>query len=95
MGQSVGRAVSFQLDQTVMTRGISTMVGEGFDAAALIKRHAEGDWGDLGAEDTQANNEALKVGGRLFSSYETPEGKVWVITEADRSSTCVLLPSEY
>lgn len=71
----------------------------------LINRHLRGDWGDVCAEDAQANNEALKVGARLFSSYELPpiaaEGetlpsaKVWIITEADRSGTIILLPEDY
>lgn len=61
-----------------------------------VARHAQGDWGDLGPEDRAANDEALRTGGRIFSSYDLPGGgRVWVITEADRSSTTVLLPDEY
>jgi len=52
--------------------------------------------GDCCEEDRQANEDALKNGDRLFSVYKTAKGvKIWVITEADRSSTCVLLPEEY
>jgi hypothetical protein len=61
----------------------------------LLKRHAAGDWGDLGQEDARANVEAVQNDLRILSSYSFPSGKVWVITEADRSSTCVLLPSDY
>lgn len=62
----------------------------------LISRHVRGDWGDLDAEDHRANNDALKHGSRIFSAYLTPENvKIWVITEADRSATTLLLPEEY
>ncbi len=50
----------------------------------------------MDAHDRKANDAALKYGTRLLSSYALPSGvKVWIITEADRSSTCVLLPEEY
>lgn len=65
------------------------------DAAALVLRHACGDWGDLDREDVAANVAAVRHDLRVFSSYKFPAGKVWVITEADRSSTCVLLPEDY
>lgn len=61
----------------------------------LLGRHISGDWGDLTEADIQANQDGLDYGGRLFSSYKMGDGKVWVITEADRSSTCVLLPEDY
>lgn len=61
-----------------------------------MRRHANCDWGDLDVEDRQANDAALKSGGRLVSSYRTESGtKFWIITEADRSATTVLLPEEY
>jgi hypothetical protein len=66
------------------------------DLAALLARHSRGDWGDhLGAFDRRENDRALKTGERLLSAYDTPAGRLWIITEADRSSTCLLLPSEY
>ena len=71
----------------------------------LIARHVTGDWGDLCKEDAQTNEEALQEGLRIFSVYvlppplsegETlPAAKVWIITEADRSVTTILLPEEY
>ena len=61
----------------------------------LLSRHAGGDWGDVGGADRRENERALREGARLLSAYDTPAGRCWVITEADRSSTCVLLPSEY
>lgn len=65
------------------------------DPMLLIQRHAAGDWGDVGAEDFDANNYAIKHSLRVFSSYRVGDDKVWCITEADRSSTCLLLPAEY
>ena len=65
-------------------------------AASLLARHVAGDWGDVDAEDRAANERALKDGSRLLSAYELPTGeRVWIITEADRSATTLLLPHEY
>lgn len=61
----------------------------------LLHRHLAGDWGDLDAHDRRANAQALRDGTRLFSAYETPWGRIWIVTEADRSSTCILTPEEY
>jgi len=61
----------------------------------LLGRHITGDWGDLDAADTAANFRAVHDDLRIFSSYKFAAGKVWVITEADRSSTCILMPDEY
>ena len=64
-----------------------------------LNRHANCDWGDVDSEDKQTNDQALKDGSRLFSAYKAPAGspeeKVWVITEWDRSVTTVLFPSDY
>lgn len=61
----------------------------------LLGRHISGDWGDLEQEDIKANENALAYGARIFSSYQVGTSKVWVITEADRSSTCLMLPEDY
>lgn len=61
-----------------------------------LDRHFHGDWGNVDDHDRQANEDALENGSRLLSVYESAEGtKFWIITEADRSSTTVLLPSDY
>ncbi|MFA5376715.1 MAG: hypothetical protein WC455_13285 [Dehalococcoidia bacterium] len=95
---------SFPLGQIVMTATVANIIADdaGFAAfsAAAMKRHMTGDWGDLGAEDIDRNNQALVHGSRLFSSYKLPnpvggDDKIWIITEADRSSTTILFPSEY
>ncbi len=89
-------AATFNLGAVVATPGaIEVLEKQGVDPVDLLRRHASGDWGDLVASDRKANDRALKTGERLLSSYPVGDGKVWVITEADRSSTCLLLPSEY
>jgi len=66
------------------------------DVQSGINKHAIGVWGDLCDEDRLANDHALKNGGRLFSAYfDRNEIKFWIITEADRSVTTVLLPEDY
>jgi hypothetical protein len=61
-----------------------------------LARHHRGDWGNLDAEDKAANDQSLIDGSRLLSAYYSAAGtKFWIITEADRSATTVLLPSEY
>ncbi len=61
-----------------------------------LSRHVRGDWGNLDPEDRNANERALRNGGRLFSAYCSTQGvKFWIITEADRSATTVLLPEDY
>jgi hypothetical protein len=67
----------------------------GYDYHLLLHRHHRGDWGDLDSDDLDANEDALHTGARLFSVYLINDVKFWVITEADRSSTTILLPSEY
>lgn len=59
-------------------------------------RHHHGDWGEMDPEDKKANDEALAHGGRLLSSYQARNGtRFWIITEADRSVTTILLPEDY
>ena len=62
----------------------------------FLARHLRGDWGDLDQEDKTENELSLKHGFRLLSGYQVTETeKLWIITEADRSATTLLLPSEY
>jgi len=66
------------------------------DVLLALGRHARGDWGDVCNEDRQANERALVEGTRLFSVYHSRQGqKFYVVTEADRSATTVLLPEDY
>lgn len=66
------------------------------EVLAALARHLNGDWGDVDHDDCRANDRAVNEGSRIFSVYHTAGGvKFWVITEADRSSTTVLLPEDY
>jgi hypothetical protein len=60
-----------------------------------LARHATGDWGELCRYDCRQNEIALRDGYRVLSSYQIGEGRVWIITEADRTITTILLPQEY
>lgn len=61
-----------------------------------LRRHVKGDWGDVCAEDAQANNDALQNGLRILSRYDyTPDVSIYIITEADHSVTTILFPDEY
>ena len=63
---------------------------------SYVSRHAAGDWGELTEHDRQSNEYAVKCGLRVLSAYRLSTGeKIWVITEADRSMTTILLPEEY
>ena len=64
--------------------------------AEFLDRHVNGDWGEVPNEDKQENEFSVAQGFRILSAYTTNAGdKIWIITEADRSSTTILLPSEY
>jgi hypothetical protein len=90
-------ATKFSHGQVVATPGaLEALEKTSQSPAEFINRHVSGDWGDLCDEDKQTNEESLSDDGRIFSAYHLNDGtRIWVITEADRSSTCVLLPSEY
>jgi len=87
--------VKFSLGRLVATPGVATRVPrkEIHDA---LRRHGCSDWGELCEDDIESNNYALEHGYRLLSSYKSADGvRFWIITEADRSVTTVLLPEEY
>lgn len=92
---------AYSLGNCYMTPGIVDLVERfNFPTRHFLERHQAGDPGVLEAEDVEANVEALKNGSRIFSAYAfEPQPKVsikiWIITEADRSSTTILLPEEY
>ena len=87
----------FKLGQVVATPGALSAIAEsGQTPAFFLDRHIRGEWGDVDAEDQKANDDALVDGDRLLSAYKTLKGpRIWIITEADRSSTTILLPDEY
>jgi hypothetical protein len=64
--------------------------------AEFLDRHVTGDWGEVPDADKQENELSVEHGFRIISAYTTSAGeKIWIITEADRSYTTILLPSEY
>jgi hypothetical protein len=87
----------FPLGQIVATPGALEALNNARQSPVeFLARHAQGDWGEVCAEDRVLNDEAVKDGSRILSAYRTKlEVKIWVITEADRSSTCLLQPDEY
>ena len=104
------RFIGMQVDlgRTVLTAGVAGWVMKSPDerkpvVSKLLDKHKSGDWGELDAEDTKLNDDSVKTGGRLMSSYpvdatnlyEGKEDKLWIITEWDRSVTTLLFPSEY
>ena len=95
------------LGRLVMTRGVNNAVAESATMAKAViralRRYRSGDWGEVAPEDKALNDRALAADGRngddrILASYSVPgsiDGKIWIITEWDRSVTTVLFPSEY
>jgi hypothetical protein len=91
-------AALFPLGQLVVTPGaLALLAGAGENPAGLLARHVSGDWGEVPPEDARENELSIREGFRIVSSYPVGSGgaRVWLITEADRSTTCILLPEEY
>lgn len=90
----------FDVGKLVVTAGINERRIKDNDfnnfLVKSLRRHTLCDWGAVNGEDKELNDEALKYGNRVLSSYTyEDETKVWIITEADRSSTCILYPDDY
>ena len=84
------------LGKVVATPAAIRLLSEvGANAFDYLARHVTGDWGELCAFDRRQNEIALREGYRVLSSYPVGEKRVWIITEADRSVTTILLPEEY
>lgn len=92
-------APKFPLGRVVMTANAAWRLGtfeHDIEVMQALRRHARGDWGDLCEADRRENELALKKGYRLLSAYHAKDGtEFWIITEADRSVTTVLLPDDY
>lgn len=94
MDAAKNRAV-LQLGRLMATPGVLAQISRS-ELFAAVERHRHCDWGELSKSDKQANNAAFRNSDRILSAYRSAEGmKFWVITEADRSHTTVLLPDEY
>ena len=87
----------FPLGQIVATPGaLAALEASRQSPSDLLRRHVHGDWGCVDDEDRESNELALQDGSRIISAYMLDtDQKLWIITEADRSSTCLLLPEEY
>jgi hypothetical protein len=85
----------FELGDIALTKGAAEMAHNGLLVDLYLDRHWRGDWGDLDQEDVEANEQAIVHGDRVLSAYNTALGRIWIITEADRSSTTILTPDEY
>lgn len=87
----------FPLGRVVATPGaLAALNDAGADPFALLSRHQCGDWGEVPPEDKLENERSVQRGFRVLSSYSVrPDARVWIITEADRSVTTLLLPEEY
>jgi hypothetical protein len=87
----------FPLGEIVATPGaLDALQESGQTPVFFLAKHARADWGEVCPSDAHLNDQALVDGSRLLSAYRTLKNeRLWIITEADRSSTCILLPSEY
>jgi len=88
---------AFALGETFITPGAQEALEiAGETAIQFLRRHMSADWGEVSEDDAQENELSLREAFRLLSAYRTVKGqKIWIITEADRSATTILLPSEY
>ena len=89
----------FDVGMVVCTNGVDNFIKEDEDRVASISkclyRHMSGDWGDIHKDDIGLNEESIEDGTRIVSVYSVDDTKIWIITEADRSSTTILFPEEY
>jgi hypothetical protein len=86
----------FPLGRIVATpAALNALVMAGQDPGELLERHQSGDWGNVPPEDAAENRHSVRQGWRILSSYQVGSRQIWINTEADRSSTCLLLPEDY
>ena len=95
--QQIQKQPAFELGQIVATPGaLAALNKAGQQPGEFLTRHVNREWGDIPDEDRRENEYSLEHGFRLLSAYKTNAGdRVWIITEADRSVTTLLLPEEY
>lgn len=103
----IAQFLPLQLGSVYMTQGVLACIAsgnlpKGRLAHLLLNRHMAGHWGDMDADDRQANDDALIHGARILSCYSIKPGQpaigdncIWILTEADRSATTIMLPEEY
>lgn len=92
-------AARFELGRVVATPGaMEAFTASGVSPVELLGRHQAGDWGQIPKEDARENELSVERGYRIISSYRVGDAggeRIWIITEADRSATTLLLPEEY
>jgi hypothetical protein len=88
------KPAAFPLGRLVLTTNAARRLAPR-DITEGLRRHAAGDWGELDPSDAALNDSALGTGDRLLSAYGAGDRRFWIITEADRSVTTVLLPEDY
>ena len=88
---------TLELGEVVATPGAIEALAEADQGPReFLERHANGDWGEVGSEDWASNDRSVRRGEGAMSAYTLKTGmKIWIITEADRSVTTILLPDEY
>lgn len=92
--------MKFSLGQTLMTRGINDTIAENAKFAKEVtrafNRYINCDWGEMCEEDLELNDQAVERGDdRILAAYQTSQGKIYIITEWDRSATTILFANEY
>ena len=87
--------IRFSFGRIVITPGAASVLKRPAQTRELLARHISGDWGDVPPEDAAENERSVKEGCRILSAYKVNRTRLWVLTEADRSVTTILLPSEY
>lgn len=91
---------TFKTGKMLMTAGISERMRESKEFCKFVvvslRRYVACDWGEMGDEDKEANDKAVKGGDRIFGAYvDKDDTKIWIITEYDRSATTIMFPDEY
>jgi hypothetical protein len=87
--------LKFAPGAVAVSPGALALLRQGHNLAERLARHLTGDWGDVWPEDRRVNQDALRRGGRLLSAYQLPGGaRLWIITDANRQRTTLLLPEE-
>lgn len=86
----------FPLGLVLATPGVlNALVMAGQDPGELLERYQSGDWGDIPTADATENRRSVRYGWRILGAYRVGSQRIWILTEADRSSTCLLLPKDY
>ena len=88
------KKIHFTLGKVLITPGAAVQCSAS-DVFTILNRHLQNDWGEISDPDWKSNDSAIRNGGRVLSGYSCNGERVWIITEADRSYTTILLPEEY